>query len=363
MSQAADIVVVIREDFQDAIDRYLSQFRIRANGFTLPKVTYNHTFEKEYFHSVPVFYIGIPVKNQELIISQVLEHLMKRLTSPTEIGLLFDNCTDQSFQRASDILRSEMCKYENLIRVHFLQSEYELSESTCENLLFKLSNAKYLVSFQADIFLLDETFFERSQKAFSKIENLLGISGRATVPLMPTNSIRMRMTSWLSIGNLLAALLPRFFHKRHLGPFLKGFSYFGDTSGYPTPIMNFSQSQINTVYIGQALIRGPIVWSEAKFRELGGFNDVTYFLGRDDCNLALEGSKNKYKVGYLPCEQISNPENGTTRKARTPRAQLSLQERLNLSKSHPGELDVFWKLPYLKRRNFLKSLKFGQIRI
>ena len=363
MSETTDISELIREDFQGCIDQYLSEFQIRANGFILPKVIYEYTLAQKKIHSDPVFYIGIPVKNQESIITQVLEQLIMRLTSPTEIGLLFDNCTDRSFQQANDFLRREMSKYENLIRVHFLQSDDELFESTCENILFKLSDASYVVSFQADILLLDDTFFERSEKAFSKVDKLLGISGRATIPLMPIKSITLRLTSWLSIRNLLTALFPRLFYKRILGPFLKGFSYFGDTSGYPTPVMNFSKSQVNSVYIGQSLIRGPIVWSRENFQRLGGFNDVSYYLGRDDCDIALQGLMHELKVGYLPCVQASNPKNGTTRKPRTERAQQSLKERSNLAKMHPGELDSFWNKPYLQRRKFLKKFKFGQIRI
>ena len=363
MSQTTDISEIVREDFQGFIDQYLSEFQIRTNGFTLPKVIYEYTYAQKNVHSESVFYIGIPVKNQESIIYQVLEHLIMRLTSPTEIGLLFDNCTDRSFQRAKDFVRREMGKYENLTRVHFLRSEDELFESTCENLLFELSEARYLVSFQADILLLDETFFERSKKAFLRVDNLLGISGRATVPLMPTKSIIMRLTSWLSIGNLLSALFPRFFHKRNLGPFLSGLSYFGDTSGYPTPVMNFSQSQVNSVFIGQSLIRGPIVWSREKFRRLGGFNDISYFLGRDDCDIALQGLMHEYKVGYLPCVQTSNPKNGTTRKPRTLSAQQSLQERSNLAKKYPGDLDSFWNMPYFQRRKLLRNFKFRQIKI
>ena len=363
MSPTTNISKVILEDFQFSIDQYLSEFQTRTKGFALPTVIYEYTYEQKGIHFEPIFHIGIPVKNQESIIEEVLKHLIVRLTSPTEIGLLFDNCTDLSFQRARDFLTREMHTHQNLIRVHFLRSDDELFESTCENLLFKLSDARYLVSFQSDVLLLDGTFFERCKKAFSKVDHLLGVSGRATIPLVPIKSISMRLTSLLSVGNLLSTLLPRFFQKRNLGPFLNGFIYFGDTSGYPTPVMNFSQSQVNSVYIGQSLIRGPIVWSREKFEILGGFNDVSYFLGRDDCDIALRGLMLDFNVGYLPCAQTSNPKNGTTRKPRTPSVQLSLQERSDLAKKYPGNLDSFWKMPYLQRRKLLKNFSFGQIKI
>ena len=363
MSETTDTSELIREDFQGRIDGYLSDFQNRANGFNLPKVIYEYTLVQKNLHSDSVFYIGIPVKNQEEIICQVLQHLIMRLSSPTEIGLLFDNCTDRSFQVASDFVRSEMIKYKNLIQVHFLRSNDELFESTSENILFELSDAKYNVSFQADILLLDDTFFKRSERAFSKIEKLLGISGRATIPLMPIKSITLRLSSLLSVRNLLTTIFPSLFQKRTLGMFLKGISYFGDTSGYPTPVMNFSQSQVNSVYIGQSLIRGPIVWSRENFRRLGGYNDVSYFLGRDDCDIALRGLMRDFKVGYLPCRQASNPKNGTTRKPRTVSAQQCLEERSNLAKKFPGELDSFWNIPNLPRRKFLKQFKFGQIKI
>jgi hypothetical protein len=363
MGRIEDLKAAKIEDYQGIIDEYLNEFSVRTNGFVLPRVKYETTLENTQIQSKPDFFIGIPVKNQENIITQVIEHLMMRLSSPTEIGLLFDNCTDHSRQRALDFVSNEMGKYSNIVRVHFLKSEDELFESTCENLLFKMSNATYLVSFQADILLLDETFFERCKVAFSKIENLLGLSGRATVPLIPIKSLRMKIISSLSVDNILTALLPRYFNKRGLGPFLKGFSYFGDTSGFPNPKMKFSKNQINSVYLGQAIIRGPIVWSAVHFKKLGGFNDISYFLGRDDCNLSLEGLRDNLRVGYLPCEQTSNPEDGTTRKERTPSVQLSLQERTNLSKMYPGSVNQFWELPYWQRRKFLKNYKFSKIKI
>jgi hypothetical protein len=196
-----------------------------------------------------------------------------------------------------------------------------------------------------------------------KIPNLLGVSGRATVPFMPSKLVKSRLISHFSTLNIFTMLWPRVFKKRRLGLFLKGNDYFGDTSGFPFPRMKFSKRELNTVYVGQALIRGPIVWSAEKFRNLGGFNDIAYFLGRDDCDLALRGMINGLMVGYLPCDQVSNPNDGTTRKPRTEKVQARLEERAVLQSSQQGTLDSYWVAELHERKRILINSKFEQIRI
>jgi GT2 family glycosyltransferase len=175
--------------------------------------------------------------------------------------------------------------------------------------------------------------------------------------------IKARLISLLSFSNFFTKLAPRVFRKRRLGLYFGGVDYFGDTSGFPFPRMKFSRREKNTLFIGEAVIRGPIVWSSEKFRHLGGFNDVAFFLGRDDCDLSLRGMQRGYTVGYLPCEQISNPNHGTTRKPRTEEVHARLEERNVLHLAHPGTLDFYWDTRLRERREILADSKPKRISI
>jgi len=353
----------IKHNYQSRIDLYSQEFEIESRGFKLPKIDYELTITSNHKVQAPEFFIAIPIKNQENLIQEVLENLISRLDAPFEIGLLFDNCDDSSFQVAIDTILQAMEGKNELNEVHFVKSMDELFESTCENILFRLCDAKYFVSFQADTLIEDFTFFERCQSAFTNVPNLLGVSGRATVPFMPSKLVKARLISFLVPTNILTLLSPHVFKKRRLGPYLKGKDYFGDTSGFPFPRMKFSRREKNTLFIGQAVIRGPIVWSTEKFKNLGGFNDVAFFLGRDDCDLSLRGLENGYVVGYLPCEQISNPNHGTTRKPRTDEVQTRLAERTVLHSKQPGKLDSYWNAKVGERRKIFADSKFNRIRI
>jgi hypothetical protein len=107
--------------------------------------------------------------------------------------------------------------------------------------------------------------------------------------------------------------------------------------------MQFSNKQLLTIYPGQAIIRGPLIWRSEFFEQLNGYDDLAYFLGRDDCDLSLRGLVQfEYFVAYLPCRSYSNPLEGTTRKPRAPEAVAELQKRADLANNFNGSLSSLW---------------------
>jgi hypothetical protein len=363
MTESGSANILAKPDFQAVIDQYRHDFEVKSDGFKLPLISYEFTITRNLNLTESVFFFAIPIKNQESLIEEVLKNLFENLSTLTDVGLLFDNCDDASFERAADYIQGAVEVYELLNQVHFIRSKDELFESTCENVLFQLCKAPYFVSFQADTLIRDSSFFERCQLAFKNVPSLLGISGRATVPLMPSKLLVAKLIWLFFTKNLLTVFWPRVFKRRRLGPFFNGKDYFGDTSGFPLPTMKFSKRELNTLFVGQALIRGPIVWSAESFRNLAGFDDVSFFLGRDDCDLSLRGLMEGFVVGYLPCDQVSNPSFGTTRKPRTEAVQVKLNERADLSLSHKGTLDFYWNSTARQRKRILNNCKFGEIRI
>jgi hypothetical protein len=198
------------------------------------------------------------------------------------------------------------------------------------------------MSLQADIHMRDVTFIARAVKAFDQNSDLLGISGRAIVGFAPNQRLAQNLAIRI-LTNLPNLIAPRIWKQRRLGPRPSRVGYFGDTSRYPNSSMKYSARQLETIYPGEAIIRGPLVWRSEFFGRLGGLDDLSYFLGRDDCDLSFRGwTLFKYFVAYMPCYSYSSPLEGTTRKPRAPEVKAELQHRADLSKRFKGRLGSFW---------------------
>jgi GT2 family glycosyltransferase len=330
---------------QSEIESYILNFKKRANITHFPKINYHGKYEKQIGLSHlknESFFVSIPIKNQEEIILQILQTLLDNSKYSLKIGLLFDNCTDGSLQKVKSFFDEKFKDFSFLQNVYILESEGELFESTCENILFLLCDTKYFVSLQADIFLTDSTFFERSLKAFDKVPNLFAISGRAVVSFKVAKKLANLETSILGFKSKLSKIIRKEHGVNSLGFYVNGMSYFGDTSNYPFIKMKYTLHQLHTLFLGDAVIRGPIIWKSEIFRELNGFNDLSYFLGRDDCDISYRAFLSGYVVSYLPSTSYSIPAQGTTRKLRSAEAVNAMQIRIKIAEFNPGELSNFW---------------------
>lgn len=332
------------QEQQNKVNKYISDFKEKSGGYNLGNVRYVENFVRKdpvNQPSLKSFFISMPVKNQESTIVEIIETLIKNTHFDFSLGILFDNCDDQSEEVFLDYIRNLNFGNISLVEVHVLSSTKDLFESTCENILSLFCRDEYFVSLQADCYLSDPTFLSRSLDAFNLLPNLLAISGRAVVPFHPIQVHQLyRDALCRNSFNFIRSPIKR---KKFLGSHNLTYSYFGDFSEYPRNRMHFQAEDLRTLYIGESIIRGPIVWNFDLFTRLNGFNDLAYFLGRDDCDLSFRGHKMDYIVGYLPSHCFSVSENGTTRRPRTQEANRAIHERERLAESHPGQLSEFWQ--------------------
>jgi hypothetical protein len=329
---------------QKAISDYLENFRMRSDGFDLGRVVYSDFISgnnSPELKRAETFFFSIPIKNQEINIVSIIDSLIENADVPISIGLLFDNCEDSSEKVIRDFFMNYDLEQSQIMGIHIVKSDKDLFESTCENILALFCKEKYFVSLQADCYLNEKTFLRRCMKAFAKSPQLMGISGRAVVPFLP-------IPRWKEIFDSISRKLLKIIRHparnlRILGWTKISTGYFGDTSNYPQSKMTFSRKQLNTVYLGQAIIRGPIVWDFAKFLLLNKFDDVSFFLGRDDCDLCIRGAMKGYEVGFIPSFSYSISGEGTTRKPRSQAAIKALEERAELASKFEGVLGRHWK--------------------
>jgi hypothetical protein len=242
--------------YQEYIDDYIRDFRRRSNGYELPEIEFygqiiNKGFLKYENDSKAKFFIAIPIKNQEKIIGKVLDYLFNNSKQVLQVGLLFDSCEDKSLEICEKFLLENMTRYHNVEKIFIIKSKGDLFESTCENILNKFCTQEFFVSLQADIFFKDNTFFERSLIYFTKLPDLMGISGRAVVPLRITNRKNEIYAKILNLLNVRYVLSEFSKNYKKLGFYMKGLSYFGDKSFMPHQPMKFTKKEFNKIWKNQ----------------------------------------------------------------------------------------------------------------
>jgi hypothetical protein len=342
-NQSHGIELVQYSDFAMRVSKYREKFNEKSFPYVLPDVYYVGSYLSNKPDSTEsTLYVAMPVKNQGKTIFSILETLLESLSSNIVMGILIDNCTDDSKEEVLRFLTTKANQFEVLQRLDLVSSNGELFEATSENILFQFCGERLFMSLQADIYFSDSSFTERATLAFEQNPRLLGISGRAVVPFMPTSKPVPKIDA-RKISNLLNWVAPKIWRKKYLGLFKFGAEYFGDISSHPLSSMWFSKRQLQTIYPGEAVIRGPLIWRTELYRKLQGLNDVAFFLGRDDCDLCLRGSLQlETFVGYLPCRSFSNPHSGTTRKPRTKEVLEEMNRRDCLASAIPGILNHYW---------------------
>lgn len=330
-------------DYQKRIDKYVAEFKDKSHGYDLGEVRYVKNFfnrSTSIGENAESFFISMPVKNQETTIVEIVQNLIEHTSYDFSLGILFDNCEDESQKIFLEYISNLDLSKTNLIEVHVVSSKRDLFESTSENILSLMCKERFLVSVQADCYLDDATFLSRSLDAFNSDPTLLAISGRATVPFHPLREWQLKRDA--VIRGVLSLIKSPLKCEKTLGSHIIARGYFGDTSEFPNRKLKIKESELGNLYVGESVIRGPIVWNFELFLKLKGFNDISFFLGRDECDLCFRGRKFGYVVGYLPSRSYSISENGTTRRPRTLETMKTLQERAFLADTNKGELSEYW---------------------
>ena len=330
-------------EVQSKINNYRKDFFQKSSGIQLPDTTCVGGLENSTNKESKIdFFVSMPVKNQEKIIKDVLYDLISSIDKDFKLGLLFDNCVDESLNECEDFFLKSSITFQHLREVYFIKSNGELFESTAENILFHLCTQKYFVSVQSDIYFTDTSFLRRSELAFSLVPDLFAISGKALVSFEILTKSKAFWNSLLHSFNFIRKLVPKRIKKVRLGFFLPKLGYFGDMSSPPNVLMKFKRKELNTLYLGEAIIRGPVIWKSEIFRELNGYDDVAHPLGRDDCDICFRAYLSGYLSGYLPCQSYSIFNEGATRKKRSPDDQETLDARGLLAKRIPSRLFDYW---------------------
>ena len=322
---------LFEDSFQGKIQGYLQEFEKKSSGYRLPEVDYLESYSTLSESFSPKFSISLPLKNRENDIADVLDTLVSSLNDPTELFILFDNCEDQSETVVRTWLSSMNRWQKDALVVHLLRSGRDLFESTCENIIFRLSSGSYLVSTQADIYMEDKSFLSRSTSVLEKYSDVFAVSGRGVV-----NEARVSWSAYKYIWHLLSRIQIKTLNSKNrkfrLGIYFPGLLVYGDRSARPRSKMVFTQKQMRTLFIGPTILRGPVVWRAETFFNLGGYRDECFFLGRDEMDLCQRAyDRHGSYVGFVPSTSYSFLWQGTSHQKRSPAAEAEMSNRAELA--------------------------------
>jgi hypothetical protein len=326
------------ESAESAISNYRDDFKIRSGGFSLPTVHVTEIYRANQSLDIsqPQLLISLPVCNQESIIHGILTQLITHISISSTLVIIIDYCLDNSEAVIRQVIENfdeESCISEILL----LKSQGDLFESTCENLTLAVADADYFLSMQADIYFVDPKFLYVAVAGFVQHSTLLAIGSRAVIPIEKPSRFNVSYILYKAVTKGLNWLTSELLGVVFLFPRLFMNSYHGDISSPPKNKLRFSRIQSRRIYPGAYLIRGPILWRTNFLRELGGNDDVSFFMGGDERKLCLRGAAERgFFVGYLPSFCFTNLWTGTSHKAhlRSNETALAFEERAILCDKH-----------------------------
>lgn len=319
-------------------------------------------FEGRYTGKPSVSFV-IPVFNQEDRISNVLQGIFQNATTPFELVVIDDASEDSSvkvmIERLTEFSRSSPIMKEARLW-QFAEPQYE---TACDDFGIRDAKTPWIIEIQADMTLTEFGFDRKLLSAISRYPDLLMISGRGVEPLSD-------LTYMSSGGSVIAPqlrgrkLMGHMFHRSStLFRWIKGIGPSSSSVSSPSFVssvraekevqqfqregragrlgrkveLDLTPRELNDtrIWVGQSVMRGPLVISRAKYLELGGFDCNRFFLGFDDADLAVRAwLSRQFKVGYVPVGFSAPLSHGSSRRRRSEstRASLAMQvERISVS--------------------------------
>lgn len=289
--------------------------------------------------------IVMPVHNQEEKIVQNVKAVLDSLTVKCHLIIIDDKSSDKTLIELVNFFSRVDLPLEASISLY--TSQKSLFETQCDALGIELATTKFVLEIQADMEILDPGFDRRLISAMNAHPDLIAISGRGTEPLEPIlTNFRNTAGSDVARGktiprHVINTLLQRLLRLKNrwkpislpqnqipkkidvvnlLFPGLNEFSKSGLAGrvGMLIEVPLEKQDITRTVWVGQTVMRGPLIIDRQKYMELKGFNLDAFFLGYDEHDLFLRAYRAYgYRVGFAPVIFESPLDLGTTRKART----------------------------------------------
>ena len=312
----------------------------------------------------PVVAVVVPVHNQAEIIVANLDALLQSLTLPFEIVIVNDGSQDGT-GRELNHWREKISQNPptNVCSIEILETRYGKFETWCDQQAIERTHAPYIIEIQADMNIRDYGFDARLLKFLRSSADVIALSGRGVETFIDAstnfkNDIENTPFRGLDFGFSFftreAAIASRVIIGKILGTILNSkkpkdedvlpkigthmqvkeseeFVHYSEV--FPDKILFRSSKRagrlgmlmekcneipahaMNQIWMGESIMRGPLIIDRSKFIEIDGFNSDIFFLGHDDHDMARRAWITRgYRVGFHPVNFTSPLNHGSTRK-------------------------------------------------
>lgn len=260
-------------------------------------------FFKQYREDVPLMSVIMPIHNQERIIKKNLESIITYTEGLYEIIVILDDCEDSTKEIV--LAWAEGLQTTNITGLIIIETFSPLFETTCDNIGFRVSRARYSLEIQADMEMVEQGYNLRLLQPFLTYPNVLGVSGRCATGFFNYD------IGYGKLGELIEEPLDR------------------------------NEYQNTFFYTHETCCRGPLLFDNEKLKLLGYLDEKNFYLDDSDHDLFARGFYYcGFICGYIPIEFKSPLEDGSTRKERNQKNKDALEIRK--SRSNGGFLEILY---------------------
>jgi glycosyltransferase involved in cell wall biosynthesis len=310
-------------------------------------------------NSLQIAEIGIliPVYNQEMNIIKVLDNLMLNVKHRSDLVILDDCSSDNTVQIISDYIESNEIQFRTKFnKIKLIKNKKSYFETRCDYYGIEVLRNRFIIEIQSDMIITEPYFDDKMVQALSSHPDIFAISGRGTEQLFPVIKIyesslgsdrSFSKNLWHHVVNRMFFQLKKFF-KQFIkwneiklenslnNENVKEVNFNDDSTfllngvaGRLGDLINNNQDAVSLsdhkIYLGQTIMRGPLIIDSKKYFELGGFNIDYFFQGFVDHELFVTAwLTKKYRVGYVPIGFLSPLSIGTGRKPRSLKTEISI---------------------------------------
>ncbi len=301
----------------------------------------------------PKLSVVMPVFNQAGSATENIRSLVSSLSVPFELLILDDASEDQSLPRILEAVTMLPKSFPLMMSAQVYSSRWSLFETKSDNFLFSKAIGEFGLEIQADMRIEDPGF---DQRLISLLEetDLFALSGRGVhrfndVGLVPSTYVENQILKSRPNRAQVRSMQNREGYKEvcscaqvsqgrpldtrdrklfGIFPCVHDFRSHGRAGRLGELIEEVDipwGDYLGQVWIGETIMRGPLLFRMDDFTRLGRFDDRRFYLGNDDHDLCLRANSGGLRVGFSPVIFSSPLDQGSTRRKRSAKSLVALR--------------------------------------
>lgn len=308
--------------------------------------------------STPEISVVIPVFNQEEIIYKHLQSLCENMVLQFELLILNDASTDKTSSEIRKLLKNFNWSKSTCVSVKFFENVWPWFETKCDDFAIRAAQSDYILELQADMLIREKGFDQKLLQLLKSDPLHFALSARGVHKFRdlehefkePKQRMKLIRIQFLSLiyykinymlgknrdstdmshnfqpkevksqtsKSRLAEIFPdpqqlsKSGRAGFLGTHIECLPYEGTNE-----TVEEIRAHSGNIWLGETIMRGPLILDREKYLKTGGFKINQFFLGNDDHDLNLRIRDYGFKVGFTPIQFASPLVLGNSRKKST----------------------------------------------